>query len=66
MPTVAELPSIAQTSPRYGRRLLLRPLVWSILSADVADLLPMFDSDLTVVRAWSAPSASYWYPGLRD
>jgi hypothetical protein len=40
----------------------LRPLVWAILAAGAAELVPMLDSDLTVVRAWSAPSASSWYP----
>ena len=58
MPTVAELPAIAHTSRRYGRRLLLRPRIWSILASELAALSPMLDSDLTVVRAWSAPSAS--------
>jgi hypothetical protein len=62
MPTVAELPSIAETSRRIGRRVRLRPLVWAILASGAAELVPMLDSDLTVVRAWSAPTASSWYP----
>ena len=56
MPTVAELPSIAVTSRRRGRRLFLRPLVWSIFGAGAAELVPMITADLTLVRAWHAPS----------
>jgi hypothetical protein len=62
MPTAAELPSIAETSRRIGRWVRLRPIVWAILAAGAAELVPMLDSDITVVRAWSAPSASSWYP----
>ncbi|HWB23118.1 MAG TPA: hypothetical protein VG652_09550 [Gaiellaceae bacterium] len=57
MPTVAELPSIADTR-RPGRRRLLRPLIWSAITTGAADLAPLLDSDFTLVRAWSTPFAS--------
>jgi hypothetical protein len=64
MTTVAEHLPIDTTGRKPGRRLLGRPGVWSALAAAAAELAPMLDSEHTVVRAWTAPSASYRHPAF--